>query len=87
MESSASCAARLHPNYAMTLFRQFVGLTINEAIQRHRLNIAQSLLIATDKPVAAIAFETGFGSLSAFYAAFEKRFHATQRGFRLKMRA
>jgi AraC-like DNA-binding protein len=79
-------AARLHPNYAMTLFRQFVGLTINEAIHRHRLDIAQSLLIATDKPVATIAFETGFGSLSAFYAAFEKRFHTTPRGFRLKMR-
>jgi AraC-like DNA-binding protein len=36
--------------------------------------------------VATIAFETGFGSLSAFYAAFEKRFHTTPRGFRLKMR-
>jgi AraC-like DNA-binding protein len=80
-------AARLHPNYAMTLFKQFVGLTINDAIQRHRLDIAQSLLIATDKPVATIAFETGFGSLSAFYAAFEKRFQATPRAFRLKMRA
>lgn len=80
-------AARLHPHYAMTVFRQFVGLTINEAIQRHRLDIAQSLLIATDKPVAMIAFETGFGSLSAFYAAFEKRFQATPRAFRLKMRS
>lgn len=77
-------AAKLHPNYAMTVFRQFVGLTIHDAIQRHRLDIAQSLLIATDKPIASIAFETGFGSLSAFYAAFEKRFKITPRGFRLK---
>ncbi|MEI6573542.1 MAG: helix-turn-helix domain-containing protein [Alphaproteobacteria bacterium] len=84
--SDVAEAANLHPNYAMTLFRQFVGLTIHEAIERHRLDIAQSLLIATDKPVATIAFETGFGSLSTFYAAFEKRFKATPRTFRLDMR-
>lgn len=84
--SDVAQAANLHPNYAMTMFRQFVGLTIHEAIERHRLDVAQSLLIATDKLVATIAFETGFGSLSAFYAAFEKRFQVTPRGFRLKMR-
>ena len=57
-----------------------------QAILRPRLDIAQSLLIAKDRPVAAIAFETGFGSLSTIYAAFEKRFHATPRRYRLKLR-
>jgi AraC-like DNA-binding protein/mannose-6-phosphate isomerase-like protein (cupin superfamily) len=80
-------AAKLHPNYAMTLFRHFVGLTIHQALHRHRLDMAQSLLISTDQPIASIAFETGFGSLSAFYAAFENRFHATPREFRIKMQS
>ncbi|MCO5731416.1 helix-turn-helix domain-containing protein [Rhizobium sp. SSA_523] len=67
-------AAGLHPNYAMTLFRRSVGMTINQAIIRHRLDTAQSLLMATDLPITQIAYESGFGSLSSFYEAFHRRF-------------
>lgn len=47
-------AAALHPNYAMSLFRRSVGMSIKQAITRHRLDMAQSLLIATDQPVSNI---------------------------------
>jgi transcriptional regulator GlxA family with amidase domain len=40
------------------------------------------MLIATDLPVASIAFDCGFGSLSSFYAAFEQRFHKSPASFR-----
>ena len=75
-------AADLHPNYAMTLYKRAVGLTIKQSITRHRLDMAQSMLIASDLPVASIAFDCGFGSLSSFYAAFEQRFHKSPAAFR-----
>ncbi|MGV1837799.1 helix-turn-helix domain-containing protein [Rhizobium rhizogenes] len=75
-------AAGLHPNYAMSIFKKTVGLTVNQAITRHRLDTAQSLLISSDLPVAAVAFESGFGSLSRFYEAFEERFSTTPARYR-----
>jgi AraC family transcriptional regulator, melibiose operon regulatory protein len=78
-------AAGLHPNYAMTIFKRSVGLSINQAIIRHRLDTAQSMLIATELPIAKIAFECGFGSLSRFYEAFYKRFRASPKVFRQRI--
>lgn len=79
-------AAGLHPNYAMTLFRKAVGMTINQAIIRHRLDTAQSLLIATDLPITEVAYESGFGSLSTFYEAFQRRFKEKPVQYRRRMR-
>ncbi len=78
-------AAGLHPNYAMSIYRRGAGMTISQAIIRHRLDTAQSLLIASDKPISSIAFESGFGSLSRFYAAFAQRFGAQPKEFRKRM--
>jgi AraC-like DNA-binding protein/mannose-6-phosphate isomerase-like protein (cupin superfamily) len=78
-------AAGLHPNYAMTIFKRSVGLSINQAIIRHRLDMAQSMLIATEQPIASIAFDCGFGSLSRFYEAFHQRFDATPKLFRQRL--
>ncbi len=75
-------AAGLHPNYAMSLFKRAVGMTIKQSITRHRLDTAQSMLIGTGLPVASIAFDCGFGSLSSFYEAFEERFHKSPAQFR-----
>ena len=75
-------AAGLHPNYAMSLFRRSVGMSIKQAITRHRLDMAQSLLISSDQPVASIAFDCGYGSLSSFYAAFDQRFRTSPAAFR-----
>ncbi len=75
-------AADLHPNYAMTLYKRAVGLTIKQSITRHRLDTAQSMLIASDLSVASIAFDCGFGSLSSFYSTFEQRFRKSPVAFR-----
>ncbi len=76
--------AGLHPNYAMTLFKRTMGLTIKQSIIRHRLDMARSMLIATDLPVVSIAFDSGFRSLSSFYEAFERRFKTIPTAFRTK---
>ena len=67
----------LHTNYAMTIFKRGVGISINQAILRNRLDAAQSMLIATENSISSIAFDCGFGSLSRFYEAFRKRFNTT----------
>lgn len=78
-------AAGLHPNYAMTIFKRAIGLTITQSISRQRLDTAQSLLISTDMPITQIAFESGFGSLSRFYEAFTGRFGAKPSAFRKRL--
>jgi AraC family transcriptional regulator, melibiose operon regulatory protein len=79
-----AAAAGLHPNYAMTIFKRSVGLSINQAIIRHRLDTAQSLLISTELPVSRIAFDCGYASLSPFYEAFKKRFRVSPSELREK---
>jgi AraC family transcriptional regulator, melibiose operon regulatory protein len=80
-----AAAVGLHPNYAMTIFKRSVGLSINQAIIRHRLDTAQSMLIATEGSIASIAFDCGFGSLSRFYEAFKQRFRTSPAEFRQRL--
>jgi AraC family transcriptional regulator, melibiose operon regulatory protein len=80
-------AARLHPNYAMALFKRTVGMTIKQSIIRHRMDTAQSMLIGSDTSISQTAFDCGFGSISSFYAAFEKRFGVSPQHFRKSIRS
>lgn len=64
-------AARLHPNYAMTHFRKIVRTTIVDYLTRCRLAEGRRLLITTELPIATVASESGFGSVSRFYTAFK----------------
>lgn len=75
-----------HPNYAMAVFKRSVGISIKKAILRHRLDTAQALLLSTDRAISDVAFNSGFGSLSSFYAAFAKRFNASPVAFRSQVR-
>ncbi|MCB1498820.1 MAG: helix-turn-helix domain-containing protein [Bauldia sp.] len=80
--SDVARAAALHPNYAMTLFKKSLSLTILEYITRCRLDNAQARLVTTNLSVAEIAFASGFGSLSRFYEAFHDRFAMSPARFR-----
>ena len=83
--SDVARAAGLHPNYAISLFRKAFGITIKQALTRHRLDAAQSMLLATDLSITTIAFDCGFGSLSSFYESFERRFSVSPASFRKAM--
>ena len=72
----------LHPNYAMTLFRQTFGTTLLQHITQHRLPHAQRLLVTTTDSVLKIAHHSGFGSLSRFNEAFREAFGCTPRDYR-----
>lgn len=84
---AVAASSGLHPNYAMSLFKRSVGQSITQAITRHRLDTAQSLLISTDKSITEIVYESGFGSISRFYEAFSDRFGERPKKFRQRLRA
>ncbi len=80
----ASIAARvgLNPRYATTIFRQEVGVGIKQYLTRLRICHAQRLLATTDQAVTSIALKVGFGSIPAFYAAFNKELNCSPKVYR-----
>jgi AraC-like DNA-binding protein len=75
----------LHPNYAMTLFRQQTGVTLNTYLTRQRVAHAQRLLAMTALPILEVAAESGFYSVSRFYEAFKAESGCTPREFRKRL--
>lgn len=72
----------LHPNYAMSIFRQAVGSTLVGYITQHRILHAQRLLATSDARITAVAMTSGFSSMSRFNAAFFKRCGCSPRQYR-----
>ncbi|WP_433167091.1 AraC family transcriptional regulator [Kribbella sp. CA-247076] len=58
------------------------GRTATELINQVRLSRAAALLRMTDRPIASVAADCGFPSLSHFYRLFNDRYHATPRRYR-----
>lgn len=63
-------AIRLHPTYAMSLFRKVLHTTVGDYLTQCRLAEARRLILTTDLAVNDVAAAAGFGSVSRFYAAF-----------------
>lgn len=76
----------LNPNYALTLFRRGTGMGIVEFLTWHRIMHAQRLLATTDIAILDIAFASGFGSTSRFYAAFRRDCGQSPREYRTSLR-
>ncbi len=68
-----AAAARLHPNYAMNLFQSTCGASLMNYVTAHRITHSQLMLVTTDEKVLTIAYESGFGSASQFYALFKRQ--------------
>ena len=79
--------AHLHPNYAMTLFRRHVGMTLSQYLILQRVAYAQRQLATSDDAIEVIALDSGFGSVSRFYEAFRQQTGNSPRRFRLQMAA
>ena len=73
-------------NHAMSLFRRVVGVPIKLHLTRTRLSHAQMMLANSEKKVVSIAMDSGFGSLSSFYDAFQIHMHSTPAEFRREAR-
>ena len=68
--AEAAGAAGLSPGHLSRLFHQSTGLTFQEYVRRFRLERACTLLTTTNQSVTAIAFESGFQSISQFHRSF-----------------
>ncbi len=79
---SIAAANGLHPNYAMSLFRNTFGTTMTTFINQHRISHAQRLLITTDDAIVNVALESGFQSLSRFNEAFKAACGCSPRDYR-----
>ena len=79
---SIADAAGLHPNYAMSLFRDTFGTTMTRFATQHRIWHAQRLLVTTDQTILTVAMESGFQSLSRFNEAFKDATGCSPRQFR-----
>jgi AraC family transcriptional regulator, melibiose operon regulatory protein len=60
----------LHTNYALSLFTRTMNISLKQFIIRMRLLRARGLLLEQDAAISTIAIESGFGSVSQFYAHF-----------------
>jgi AraC-like DNA-binding protein len=58
-------------------FRKHLNKTPHEYINDVRLDTAQQILLETDKPIGAIALETGFSDHSHFSRSFTRKFGMT----------
>lgn len=75
-------AASISRNYAITIFRRMLGRTIKEHIMDLRLLHSRMLLSETDSKILTIALNSGFGSLSSFYEAFQSYYGISPAAFR-----
>ena len=73
----------LHMNYALNIFSSVMRIPLKRFIIHMRLTRARGLLAESDLPVATIAANCGFGSLSQFYEAFKTAYGTSPRAARL----
>ena len=77
-----AAAVGLVPRSLARRFEAEVGMTWRATLRRMRVLRAVELLAADDAPITTIAHEVGYGSLSAFNAAFRELTTVTPSGYR-----
>ncbi len=70
-----------HKHYANKIFQSLLHMSIKKYINHLRLYHAKQMLLETHLPVATVAFEAGFGSVSQFYKIFEKEYKTPPKKF------
>jgi len=80
--AAVASAVQLHPNYAMNLFKKTFRTTLNDYVTQFRIAQAQRLLATTDEKIIEVALNSGFGTPSRFYEAFERACGCTPSTYR-----
>lgn len=62
--------------------KSLLGENISDFIQNKRLSHAEKLLLATDTPIADIAYSSGFSSPDYFSTVFKQKYNVTPSQFR-----
>ena len=82
----AKCCAKSREHVSRSI-RNHMGLSTTEWVTGIRLDLAESDLRLTDKPIIEIAMDCGMPNLANFYLRFKRRFGVTPRRYRLGARA
>lgn len=72
-------------SYLAKLVRANVGMSAKQYLTNKRYARGHYLLVTTDKPVAEIAYESGFPSTNAFIREFKKRDGTTPAAYRQRL--
>ncbi len=70
--AEAARQAHLSPAYFSTVFKQEVGMSFTEYVQKTRIAKARQLLKNTGRSITDIAFSVGFANLTHFNYVFRK---------------
>ena len=70
--------------YFCKVFKQSIGMTFTDYLNRLRIEKAKNLLANPHKHISEIAFEVGFESLSQFNRSFKRITGETPTRFRKK---
>ena len=73
---------KLHPKYAMNLFKNMLNVSIKQYLIIMRVNHAKVLLGNTRNPIKSIAGFSGFKHPSSFFAAFKTHTGVTPQEYR-----
>lgn len=73
---------KLHPKYAMNLFKKMLNVSIKQYLIVMRVNHAKVLLGNTRNPIKSIASHSGFKHPSSFFTAFKMHTGITPQEFR-----
>lgn len=80
--TEAAQACNLTGSYFSRLFKSQMGMGYAAYVQMHRMNLAARRLLASDEPVAQIAYAVGFSSPAHFSTTFVERFGVPPRDYR-----
>jgi len=75
----------LSPVHFHNIFKKTMEKTLRKYVEEKRIKKSISLILATNKTLAEIAFECGFSSQSYFSYAFKRKMDCTPREYMQKM--
>lgn len=75
-------AIDMHPKAATKIFKKITGLNLMHYLAQYRIIHAQRMLVSTDMKIIDISMESGYHSVSRFYAAFKKFCGVSPQDFR-----
>ena len=85
--SDVAAVSGLHPTNATATFRKVLGQSIAQYLRKRRLNHALKLLADSDMAIIEVAYESGHGSLTRFYDAFQRQVGCTPKVYRRRFRS
>lgn len=70
LNAEVTAVTGLHENYALTLFSRTMQVPLKQFITRMRLMRARALLVESSTAISSVAEQSGFTSITQFYAQF-----------------